>query len=86
MSLGTNTRRRYLRIWYLPQTQSGPKQAIELGEQVSFDLALLKRSNIDWMICQWNNEWDQKDEALRTKCFIKTLNLLKYVQTEATKQ
>ena len=57
-----------------------PREAIELGKQVSlgvepgagFDLALLKRSNIDWMIRQWNFEWDQYDEALRTKCFIKT--------------
>ena len=52
--------------------------AIELGNQVSFgaepragfDLSLLKRSNINWMIGQWNFEWDQYDEALRTKYFI----------------
>ena len=57
-----------------------PQKVIELGKEVSlgaepgagFDLALLKRSNIDWMIRQWNFEWDQYDEALRTKCFIKT--------------
>ena len=57
-----------------------PPQATELGKQVSlgvepgtsFNLALLKRSNIDWMIRQWNFEWDQYDGALRTKCFIKT--------------
>ena len=57
-----------------------PQKAIELGKQVSlgaepragFDLPLLKQSNIDWMIRQWNFEWDQYDVALNTKCFIKT--------------
>ena len=51
----------------------GNKSALGSNQRAGFDLALLKRSNIDWMIRQWNFEWDhQYDEALRTKCFIKT--------------
>ena len=49
--------------------------------------SLLKRSNIDWMIRQWNFEWDQYDDSPEDQMFLsKHMNLLKYVKTGATKQ
>ena len=81
MGMLRNTRSTLPNLVPITNSPVRPQKALELGKQVSlgadpragFDLFLLKRSNIDWMIHQWNFEWDQYDEALRTKCFIKTL-------------